>query len=964
MLGRLQIRWVAWGALLLLAPQCEAVLGDEEAEALAPVAGVVVAEDGSPAVGVTVQAMTYRQVFQTTTDESGSFVVEAPESHLPGLHILARDPDDRRMGVARLGWQASAEAPGLSPIVLADAKSLLVEVTDSQGRPVAGALTGIVLNTVTPVSAETDDRGQAILRVPAAAKYQSVYAHKSGLGFDYRILDSDRHPARSPGWPVDGRATLTLGPTRRFEIRVVDSSGDAVAGLPLSAWLLKSPDEPDDFDLSSTPVDLYGSATNDEGSAVFADLPAWQERLLTFWPSGKEYVRRRIVWDPEKHPDGVVAASLARLVPLSGRVELPDGAPAAGVELRVVGAGYTIDSFHERAVTNADGTFTLGVWPDCLYMVGVYDKQWAAKPVDGFVVRADSPVDDVVFKLQPAARVHGRYVVGPNKTPVAGHNVALVQSGRRLNDLEGVALPDPHDSGKSPRPQLWRWAKTDAEGRFEFFVGPGEYTLQGGSQVASQRIAISGETEVEVEFAAPRPEKGPFTGTVVDGRTGEPVAGALVVGVYRAVVGFDFEFLTDENGRFSGERKLHPAVLHARSRDGRLAGLTEIAADDADAAVKVWPVGKATGRIVDEAVGAPAASRAFHYGVRVYFLGNESMFSVAFGGEATTDDEGRFELNGLIPGVEYYLAVDQNTFTVDAATTYDLGDLVLKKPYQPPTLEERIAQALEGDPREKYDAAKKNAEAYRQHLALILLDPQAEATRALIEMRIKDREMSRAFDHYRTVWLNAAGTAERRLAAELNIELEGASLPILNLRQADGAPIAAASAAETSVDGRTDKARLVDFLNAHAPEALDARRLLDEALADARRTDRRVLVQETAVWCGPCHLLAQFLEQHRTIWEKDYVWVRIDHRWLNSEEVLDELRGGFQCGIPWTCILDSSGEILATSKGPGGDNIGFPSGREGIDHFLAMLSQTRRRLSDDDLARLRSALEKRGGASP
>jgi hypothetical protein len=118
------------------------------------------------------------------------------------------------------------------------------------------------------------------------------------------------------------------------------------------------------------------------------------------------------------------------------------------------------------------------------------------------------------------------------------------------------------------------------------------------------------------------------------------------------------------------------------------------------------------------------------------------------------------------------------------------------------------------------------------------------------------------------------------------------------------------------------------------------------------------------VWCGPCHLLAQFLEQHRTIWEKDYVWVRIDHRWLNSEEVLDELRGGFQCGIPWTCILDSSGEILATSKGPGGDNIGFPSGREGIDRFLAMLSQTRRRLSDDDLARLRSALEKRGGASP
>ena len=34
---------------------------------------------------------------------------------------------------------------------------------------------------------------------------------------------------------------------------------------------------------------------------------------------------------------------------------------------------------------------------------------------------------------------------------------------------------------------------------------------------------------------------------------------------------------------------------------------------------------------------------------------SNSTFSVRFGGSATTDDQGRFELNGLVPGEEYVI---------------------------------------------------------------------------------------------------------------------------------------------------------------------------------------------------------------------------------------------------------------------------------------------------------------------
>ena len=158
-------------------------------------------------------------------------------------------------------------------------------------------------------------------------------------------------------------------------------------------------------------------------------------------------------------------------------------------------------------------------------------------------------------------------------------------------------------------------------------------------------------------------------------------------------------------------------------------------------------------------------------------------------------------------------------------------------------------------------------------------------------------------------------------------------------------------------DGTLDGTGVRRFLEGVAPPHLDARKLLAEALARARQENKRVLVQETATWCGPCWRLSRFLDQHRGVWERDYIWLKLDQRWTHAAEVGRELRRGTAGGgIPWTAILDADGKVLVTSNAKDGQNIGFPSDAAAVTHFAAMLRGTALRLTDADIKRLTDAL--------
>jgi hypothetical protein len=157
-------------------------------------------------------------------------------------------------------------------------------------------------------------------------------------------------------------------------------------------------------------------------------------------------------------------------------------------------------------------------------------------------------------------------------------------------------------------------------------------------------------------------------------------------------------------------------------------------------------------------------------------------------------------------------------------------------------------------------------------------------------------------------------------------------------------------------DISTGGRRGIDFLKEHAPPARDARQLLAAAQKKARQTDRRVWIVVESSRCGPCFLLARWLEHQRDLLERDYVFAKlnagIDE---HVDEVLERFKRPIDAGVPWFAITDADGTPLATSDGPHG-NIGFPAEQPGKLHLLLMLQKTVQKLNTEDRGRLIKSL--------
>ena len=79
----------------------------------------------------------------------------------------------------------------------------------------------------------------------------------------------------------------------------------------------------------------------------------------------------------------------------------------------------------------------------------------------------------------------------------------------------------------------------------------------------------------------------------------------------------------------------------------------------------------------------------------------------------------------------------------------------------------------------------------------------------------------------------------------------------------------------------------------------------------------------------------------------------------HGKEVAKELRKGRGGGIPWSVFLAPDGTeiITADAKGPGKGNIGFPVQPEEIAHFMVMLKQAQKKMTDGDLASVEAVLK-------
>lgn len=947
------------------------------------VSGTVLDPKGAPAAGVRVYSTWYQGGADVRTDTKGRFELQMLRKQLSYRPIRA-SAEAGRLQAQQLFSQKIMRAKHQSTLrwqvrlQLQPAKRVELLIIGGDAQPIQGATAGVLAGNSIVEHGTSNADGKAVLHIPHDVRANYVFAFADHKGMDYRAYvlprgrDRDKN-AKLPELPSEP-VLLTLDGVKPLTVRLQEPDGSPIVGVELYPWLVRKPGQPQDLNLSFF-THLVKQKTDDSGATVFNWIPHWNARSLTIWPNSKAHVRQRGSYDPEKG-GGTLTITLDRLVPISGRVTMPDGSPAVGTTVSAVGEGFQFDGFRRKVTTDREGRYEIKAAPNMVYLVTAKYEKLAAAPQTDFAVWPDKPIAGLDLQLQPATRIFGRVTTGSDRRPLADQRISMYQYGGDAHNNKEINLPNPEESRTWVQPMDFHNTTSDADGRFELFVGPGKFDIRGPRQSKIEKFDITDETEREFNFRAARPKTLMLSGGVVSGSAARAVPEAEISGIYRHdMAGRDLLASSDKLGQFKVEREPYRTVLHAKSTDGRLAGVVEIGPDDKTVTIPLEPLVTASGRLVDSE-GSPLPDQEIRYGVDVHLGDDDAPFRTSFGGHTTTDERGEFKLRKLIPGQLFKINVTTERdsqgrgigwrtvgkVTPEPAERIELGDLTLKPEYRPPTTEQRIARTfkVDGTPLERFENAKSNAKLGRQHVLILFGNPAGNLVNQLMTLRYKDPETRSAFHPFRVMAIDARpqkSSTVNALANKIDFPLtDGRNIFSVVVMNAAGQRIATASAADLTFGGVISKDKVMTFLNEQAIEPLDARKLLDEALARAKWENKRIIVQETATWCGPCWRLSQFLDKHRKTWEKDYLWVKMDHRWKGSRQMMSDLRGDADGGVPWFAILDAEGNTLVTSNNSDGGNIGFPIEKSGQVHFDRMLNETALRMTKAEIEQMVDAL--------
>jgi thiol:disulfide interchange protein len=94
--------------------------------------------------------------------------------------------------------------------------------------------------------------------------------------------------------------------------------------------------------------------------------------------------------------------------------------------------------------------------------------------------------------------------------------------------------------------------------------------------------------------------------------------------------------------------------------------------------------------------------------------------------------------------------------------------------------------------------------------------------------------------------------------------------------------------------------------------ARDAAKDISAAVADAKRTNRRVILDVGGEWCGWCHALDRYFVEHddlRALRDQHYVWLKVNYSPENTNAVVLGRYPGIN-GYPHLFVLDQDGSLV------------------------------------------------------
>ncbi len=198
------------------------------------------------------------------------------------------------------------------------------------------------------------------------------------------------------------------------------------------------------------------------------------------------------------------------------------------------------------------------------------------------------------------------------------------------------------------------------------------------------------------------------------------------------------------------------------------------------------------------------------------------------------------------------------------------------------------------------------------------------------------------------------------LAMSYGADLKKIGVPYLTFLDADGKVLANADTSPLeSKDQKAspghDPALVLALLTKHQAPYLQASAILDDGLAQAKASGRKIFLHFGAPWCPWCHVLENWMAQPEihALLAKDFVDVKIDQdRNVGAQDVFAKYNPNAEkSGIPWFVFTDAEGKSIVTSDSPKG-NIGYPGSDSEIDYFAEMLKKSATKLTPDDIAAL------------
>lgn len=471
------------------------------------VRGQVVDEQDNPVAGATVALSGFPpKIALTQADGLFRFQVEFRAARY--LTVRAFADDGARQAFFHNYDEPVEDLPTESlRLELRPARRLEAIVQDAAGQPVAGATVGATAYYAKVGSAVTDGTGRATLLVPVTALLSATYALKDQAGLDFFTFRQGFQLADDPSNLPQGFAgplTFTLAGARSVTVDVVDEKDRQLANTGVRPWFFARPNKK--YILNIDAVDDFARHTNDQGAAEFAYLPNDLSQATIFWVVAPErYSLKRPIFDP-KMPENKVLARVVPYVPVTGQVVDADGRPAAGVEV-LIGSDVAspspmqiVDVIHSSLRTGADGTFRFDVYSNQYYLIAARHGRLAAKP-QTMVVR-QQPVQGLKFVLGPATRIRGKLTKGRQQDPWGDQTISLTQFDQTSHDNlpANERLPDPPGVKKQLRPAVVSFGYADAQGQFEFFVGPGEFSISGPPGAGGSQLTVTDQAEIEVKL--------------------------------------------------------------------------------------------------------------------------------------------------------------------------------------------------------------------------------------------------------------------------------------------------------------------------------------------------------------------------------------------------------------------------------------------------------------------------------